>query len=163
MMILEECQSNSLVASLEYEGKYPAYLVCHLEEFRGGTDRSTGDDAAVLLDLSRLHDYNVQLVVGLVLGIESLVSQSISCPAAPVARSIFVGWLVGASYVDKIDGEHGQVLVEEVDAALVDTLGNGLADLMGTPALDHIKSRPAVLGLGSGRGSDKKAVLELSL
>lgn len=71
--------------------------------------------------------------------------------------------MVGCSYVDKIGREHGQMLVEEVDATLVDTLGDGLADLMGTPALNHIKSRPAVLGLSSGRGSDKKAVLELSL
>lgn len=55
------------------------------------------------------------------------------------------------------------MLVEKVDAALVDALGNGLADLMGTPARDHIKFRPAVLGLSSGRGSDKKVVLELSL
>ena len=60
---------------------------------------------------------------------------------------------VGYSYVDKIDREHGQVLVEEVDAALVDALGDGLADLMGTPALNHIKLGPAVLGLSSSSGS----------
>ena len=68
-----------------------------------------------------------------------------------------------AAYVDEISGEHGQVLVEEVDATLVDTLGNVLADLVRRAALDHVESSPAVLSLGTGGGTDEKAVLELTL
>lgn len=47
------------------------------------------------------------------------------------------------------------MLVEEFDPALVDALGDGLADLVRAAALYHIQSRPAVLGLGSGGGSDE--------
>lgn len=68
-----------------------------------------------------------------------------------------------ASYVDKVNGEHGQVLVEEVDAALVDTLGNVLADLVRRATGDHVETSPAVLGLGASGSTDEKAVLELAL
>lgn len=55
------------------------------------------------------------------------------------------------------------MLVEEVDSTLVDTLGDGLADLMRTSPVDHIKASPSVLGLGAGRGANEEGVLELSL
>lgn len=55
------------------------------------------------------------------------------------------------------------MFVEEVDATLVDALGDGLANLVRAPALDHIQSRPTVLCLGSGGSSDEETVPELSL
>ena len=55
------------------------------------------------------------------------------------------------------------MLVEEVDATLVDALGNVLADLVRSATGDHVESSPAVLGLGAGRGTDEEAVLELAL
>lgn len=67
------------------------------------------------------------------------------------------------AYVDEIRWEHGQVLIEEVDLAGVDSCGDGLSDLMRRSALNHIKSRPAVLGLSAGGGADEKRVLHLSL
>ena len=39
------------------------------------------------------------------------------------------------------------MFVEEVDVAVIDTLGNFLADLMRRPALDHIETCPSVLSL----------------
>jgi hypothetical protein len=67
------------------------------------------------------------------------------------------------TYVDEIHGEHGQVLVEEVDATLVDTLGNLLADLVRASTVNHVQSCPAVLGLGTRRSTDEERVLELAL
>lgn len=66
-------------------------------------------------------------------------------------------------YVDEIRREHGEVLIKEVDATLVNSLGDSLPDLMRRSALDHIESRPAVLGLSARGGSDEKGVLQLSL
>ena len=67
------------------------------------------------------------------------------------------------AYIDEIRWEHGQVLIKEVDASLVDSLGDGLPDLMRRSALNHIKSRPAVLGLSARGGTDEQGVLQLSL
>jgi hypothetical protein len=67
------------------------------------------------------------------------------------------------TYVDKIGREHGQVLVEEVDAARVDTLGDILADLVRASSVDHVERSPSVLGLGTSRGTDKERVLHLAL
>lgn len=55
------------------------------------------------------------------------------------------------------------MLIEKVDATLVDSLGDGLADLVGASPLDHVQLRPAVLGLDTGRGTDEEVVLELAL
>lgn len=55
------------------------------------------------------------------------------------------------------------MLVEEVDATLVDALGNVLADLVRSATGDHVESSPAVLGLGASGGTDEEAVLELAL
>lgn len=112
------------------------YLVSHLDQLGSGTDGSTGDDAAILLDLRSLNHRHIELPIWLVLGVVAIY---------------------------KVDGEHGQMLVEEVDAALVDALGDILADLVRRPSLDHVEGSPAVLGLGTGRGADEEAVLELSL
>ena len=55
------------------------------------------------------------------------------------------------------------MLIEEVDLAGVNSCGDGLSNLMRRSALNHVKSRPAVLGLSAGRGADKQGVLHLSL
>lgn len=55
------------------------------------------------------------------------------------------------------------MLVEEVDAARVDALGNVLADLVRASAVDHVEGGPSVLSLGTGRGANEERVLELAL
>ena len=97
-----------------------AYLVCHLNDLRRCTDGSTGDDATVFGNSARLNNCNIQTVVGLLLGVES---------------------------VHQIDREHAQMLVKKFDVAIVDTLCNLLADLVGCTTLDHVELGPAVLGL----------------
>jgi len=131
-------------------------LVGHLEQLGGSANGGTGDDAAILQNLGSLNDDDVELVVGLVLGVVTLL------PGCQLVRAYKIGGSV-SSYVDKVNGEHGQVLVEELDAALIDALGDVLADLMRAAALNHVKTGPAVLGLSAGGGADEKAVLELTL
>lgn len=67
------------------------------------------------------------------------------------------------TYVNKIRREHGQMLVEKVDASRVDSLGNILADLVRASSVDHVESSPSVLGLGTCRGADEEGVLHLAL
>lgn len=55
------------------------------------------------------------------------------------------------------------MFVEEIDAPLVDSFGNGLANLMRTPPVNHIQRCPSVLGLGSGGGAHEQRVLQLAL
>ena len=55
------------------------------------------------------------------------------------------------------------MLIEELDVAIVDPLGNLLAHLMRRPALDHIQPRPPILRFGARRGTNKQIILELSL
>lgn len=55
------------------------------------------------------------------------------------------------------------MLVEEVDAALVDAFGDLLADLVRASAVDHVQRGPAVLRLGARRRADKERVLQLAL
>lgn len=55
------------------------------------------------------------------------------------------------------------MLVEEVDATRVDSLGNVLADLVRASPVDHVESSPSVLRLGTCRGADKERVLHLAL
>lgn len=139
-------------------------LVGHLDELGGGTDGGTGDDGAVLLDLGSLNADDIEtLVVLAVLGVVALCVTLLAKLFAPDGFLRSSAPQVAVAYVDEISGEHGQVLVEEVDATLVDTLGNVLADLMGRAAVDHVESSPAVLGLGTSGGTDEKAVLELAL
>jgi hypothetical protein len=71
------------------------YLVCHLHQLRRCAYRRARDDAAVLLDIRSLDDDNIEVVVRAVL-----------CVVA----------------IDQVYRKHGQVLVEKVDAALVDAL-----------------------------------------
>jgi hypothetical protein len=68
-----------------------------------------------------------------------------------------------ATYINQVNREHGQMLVEKVDLALIDTLGDGLADLVRAATVDHVQTRPAVLRLASRRGSHKERVSELAL
>ena len=139
-------------------------LVGHLDELGGGTDGSTGDDGAVLLDLGSLNADNVDaLVVLAVLGVVALCATVLASLLRQVILRQNAPSEIAAAYVDEISGEHGQMLVEEVDATLVDTLGNVLADLMGRTTVDHVESSPAVLSLGTSGGTDEKAVLELAL
>jgi len=83
-----------------------------------------------------LNDCNIQFVVLLVLGVKT---------------------------IHEINREHAQVLVEELDVAIVDPLCNLLADLVRTTAFDHVQLRPSVLCLCSRRGSDEEVVFELAL
>lgn len=62
------------------------------------------------------------------------------------------------TYVDQIRREHAQMLVEEVDLTIVDTLGNLLADLVRAPAINHVQFSPAVLCFRAGRSADKQGV-----
>ena len=80
-----------------------------------------------------------------------------------MARDTWKLWMAGQTHVDEVDGEHGQMLVEEVDAALVDALGDGLADLVRAPPLNHVETGPPVLRLGAGRRADEEAVAQLAL
>lgn len=49
-----------------------SYLVGHLDQLGSRADGRAGDDAAVLENLSRLDDDDVELAVGLVLGVVPL-------------------------------------------------------------------------------------------
>lgn len=55
------------------------------------------------------------------------------------------------------------MLVKEVDATFIDTLGNGLANLVRASPGDHVQLGPSVLGFHTRRGADKQVVLELAL
>jgi hypothetical protein len=55
------------------------------------------------------------------------------------------------------------MFVEELDVAVVDTLGNLLANLMRRPALDHVEASPSVLSLRARRSADEEVVLQLAL
>lgn len=55
------------------------------------------------------------------------------------------------------------MLVEKVDTARVNTLGDVLADLMRASSVDHVERSPSVLGLGTSRCTDKERVLHLAL
>lgn len=59
-------------------------------------------------------------------------------------------------YVNKVSWEHGQMLVEEFDAATIDTLGDVLADLMGASSVDHVERSPSVLSLRTGRSTTEQ-------
>lgn len=55
------------------------------------------------------------------------------------------------------------MLIEELHLTRIDALGDLLADLMRTPTLDHVETRPAVLGLRARRRADEEGVLQLAL
>lgn len=55
------------------------------------------------------------------------------------------------------------MLIEELNVAVVDSLGNLFSDLVRAATLDHVQLRPAVLRLGAGGRAHKQVVLELSL
>lgn len=55
------------------------------------------------------------------------------------------------------------MLIEELDLAVVDSLGDFLSDLVRAAALNHVQAGPAALGLCAGGGTDKQVVLQLSL
>lgn len=111
-------------------------LLGRLDNLGRGTDRGTGHDTTILSDGGGLNDGNIELAIGAVLGVVS---------------------------GKEISGEHRQVLVEEVNPSLVDSLGDGLSDLVRGAAVNHVELGPPVLGLGAGRGTDKERVLGRSL
>jgi hypothetical protein len=111
-------------------------LLSHLDDFGRGSNGSTRDDSTLGGDSSGLNDSHIELLAGVVLGVVS---------------------------VNQIRRTHRQVLVEELDVAVVDSLCDVLADLVGASPLDHVVARPSVLGLGAGRGTNEEVVLELSL
>ena len=55
------------------------------------------------------------------------------------------------------------MLIEELDLAIVDALGDLLADLMRAATLDHVETSPAVLRLRAGRSTHEEGVLQLAL
>jgi hypothetical protein len=55
------------------------------------------------------------------------------------------------------------MLIEELNIAIVDALGNLLADLVRASTLNHVQSRPAVLRLCAGRRADKECIFQLAL
>lgn len=55
------------------------------------------------------------------------------------------------------------MLVEEFDVAVVDTLGNILADLMRRAALDHVQAGPPILSFGTGGGANEEIVFQFTL
>ena len=129
-------------------------FVGHLKDLGGGADGGTGDDTALFGDGRGLNDRDVDAVLGAVLGVVSLRGV-LEIAISGTGR----GWL----YVEEILREHGEMLVKELDAALVDSLGDGLSDLMGRPALNHVQLGPTVLSLSAGGGADEKVVLHLAL
>lgn len=68
-----------------------------------------------------------------------------------------------STYIDQIRGKHAQMLVEELNLAGVDSLGDLLSDLMRAASLNHVQASPAVLRLCTGGGAHEEGVLELSL
>lgn len=55
------------------------------------------------------------------------------------------------------------MFIEELDLTSVDPLGDFLSDLVRTPSLNHIESRPPVLRLCPRRRPDEEGVLQLAL
>jgi len=111
-------------------------FVRNLHQLRGCTDRCTGDDTAILENVCRLDNDDIEVWVFSVFGVEA---------------------------VDEICREHGQVLVKEVDLALVDALGNGLANLVRASPLNHVERSPSAFSLGAGRSATEEAVAHFAL
>lgn len=103
-------------------------LIRHLHKLRRRTNRRTGDNPTILGNRRRLDNRNIKLTAGLVQRVPP---------------------------VDQVLGEHAQMLIEELYPARVQSLGNLLADLVGTATLDHVQCCPAVFSLCAGRGTDE--------
>jgi hypothetical protein len=54
------------------------------------------------------------------------------------------------------------MLVEKLNLAIVDSLGDFFSDLVRTPPFNHVQARPAVFRLCAGRSSHEEVILELS-
>jgi len=65
--------------------------------------------------------------------------------------------------VHQVLRKHAQMLIEEVDIAVVDSFCDFLSNLMRSSPLNHVEFCPSVLRFCSGRSTDEKVVLELSL
>jgi hypothetical protein len=76
--------------------------------------------ATIVCDRARLYNCDVQPIVLLVLGVIA---------------------------IHQVNREHAKMFIEEVDVAIIDAFGDLLANLMRRPPLDHVESRPSVLGL----------------
>ncbi|KAI5286554.1 hypothetical protein KEM52_001950, partial [Ascosphaera acerosa] len=112
------------------------HLVRHLDQLRARPDRRPGDDPALLRHRRRLDDRHVQLAPGLVHRVPP---------------------------VHQVRGEHAQVLVEEVDVAVVDPLGDVAPHLVRRPPLDHVQLRPPVLRVCPRARPHEQVVLQLAL
>lgn len=55
------------------------------------------------------------------------------------------------------------MLIEEVDLARINALGNLLAHLVRATALNHLQVCPAILGFRTRRSTHEERVLQLSL
>ena len=60
--------------------------------------------------------------------------------------------------VHQINGKHAQVLVKELDVAIVDSFCNLFADLVRASSFDHVQTCPSVLCLRPRRCPHKKVV-----
>lgn len=63
------------------------YLVGHLDELRGGTDRGAGHEAAILENVGSLDDGHVEVGVGTVLGVVALFHSKVSSIASQTDSS----------------------------------------------------------------------------
>lgn len=147
-------------------------LIRHLDQFRRSSNGSPWDDAALLGDSRSLHDDYVELVVGPVLGIVTLPN---TISDLPLLNNRFQELLhkqgLQATYLNacrcslSVEVEKGCFLgcTQKIDPALVDTLGDLLANLMRTPPFDHIQPCPSILCLCTRRSTNKEGVLELPL
>ena len=130
-------------------------LVGHLDDFGRRTHRRTGDDATILGDGRGFDNGNVELVVRLVPRVPALVIVSIFRTPRPNCER--------EAYVQQILRKHAQMLIEKVDLPRVQPFGNRLANLVGTPALDHVQIGPAALRLRARRGTHEQGVSQLAL
>ena len=71
--------------------------------------------------------------------------------------------MLGIEAIHEVNREHAQMFVEEFDVAIVDTLRDVFADLVGRSSLDHVQSRPTTFGLCARRCSYEEVVLQLTL
>ena len=67
------------------------------------------------------------------------------------------------TYIDQIRGKHAQVLIEELNLAIIDPLGNFFSDLVRATALNHVQASPSILRLCAGRGTHEEGIFELAL
>lgn len=110
-------------------------LVRNRHHLWGGTDSWTWNNSTTLSNGGGLNDGDIQQIILLLSGVET---------------------------IGQILRKHGQVLVKELDATIVDTGSNWSTNLVRRSELDHVVCSPSGLLLTSG-GTDKQVELQLAL